>query len=303
MILLAISVAALLMASTLVAVHALRLGRRSTTRAVASLAQYGYGAGVITPQQARVREQNLALEQRLASVARRLTRADYEQHLRLRLLQAGMYGFRASRFLMIRLMSAISLTTLALLHARSPGNPVLTTVEIVAAPALGWLLPDSFLSMRIRRRLDRIESDAADMIDLLAISVRAGQGLDQALKVGTERLEGPLADDLRLMLNEIRVGQSRPEALRRLAERADTPTMRAFTRSMAQSETMGVSVGDTLKALAVEARTRRRQHAEERAQKAPIKMVFPLAACFFPAILIIAAGPGLLAVVQALGGG
>jgi tight adherence protein C len=291
------------MTSVLVAAHAVRLGRRSTTRAVASLTQYGYGAALITPQQAHAREQNLALEQRLASIARRLTRADYEQHLRLRLLQAGMYGFRASRFLMIRLVSAIFLTTLALLHARSPGNPVLTTVEIVAAPALGWLLPDSFLSMRIRRRLDRIESDAADMIDLLAISVRAGQGLDQALKVGTERLEGPLADDLRLMLNEIRVGQSRPEALRRLAERADTPTMRAFTRSMAQSETMGVSVGDTLKALAVEARTRRRQHAEERAQKAPIKMVFPLAACFFPAILIIAAGPGLLAVVQALGGG
>jgi tight adherence protein C len=303
MIAIALSVAALLMASTLIAVHAARLSRRGTTRAVASLAQYGYGSVAVTPRQAKAREQNLALEQRLAGIARRLSRADYEQHLRLRLLQAGMYGFRASRFLMIRVVSAIFLTTLALLHARSPGNPVLTAVEIVAAPALGWLLPDSFLSIRIRRRLERIEHDSADMIDLLAISVRAGQGLDQALRVGTERLQGPLADDLRLMLNEIRVGQSRPEALRRLAERADTPTMRAFARSMAQSETMGVSVGETLKALAVDARTRRRQHAEELAQKAPIKMVFPLAACFFPAILIIAAGPGLLAVVHALGAG
>ena len=270
---------------------------------MASLTQYGYGSAVVTPRQTRNREQNLALERRLAGLARRLSRDDYEQNLRLRLLQAGLYSFRASRFLMIRIVSAIFLTTLALLHARSPGNPALTAVEIVAAPALGWLLPDSFLSMRIRRRLDQIERDSADMIDLLAISVRAGQGLDQALKVGTERLQGPLADDLRLMLNEIRVGQSRSEAMRRLAERADTPTMRAFTRSMAQSETMGVSVGETLKALAVDARIRRRQHAEERAQKAPIKMVFPLAACFFPAILIVAAGPGLLAVVHALGSG
>jgi tight adherence protein C len=303
MIVIALSVAVLLIASTLVAVHSIRLGRRGTTQAVASLTQYGYGSALVTPRQTRNREQNLALERRLAGLARRLSRDDYEQHLRLRLLQAGLYSFRASRFLMIRMVSAIFLTTLALLHARSPGNPALTALEIVAAPALGWLLPDSFLSMRIRRRLERIERGSADMIDLLAISVRAGQGLDQALKVGTERLQGPLADDLRLMLNEIRVGQSRAEALRRLAERADTPTMRAFTRSMAQSETMGVSVGETLKALALDARTRRRQHAEERAQKAPIKMVFPLAACFFPAILIIAAGPGVLAVVHALGSG
>ena len=140
------------------------------------------------------------------------------------------------------------------------------------------------------------------MIDLLAITVHAGLGLDQALRVTAERLSGPLADEVRLMLNEIRVGQSRHEALRRLAERADTPTMRSFPRSMAQSESMGVPISQTLKALASESRTRKKAIAEEAAQKAPIKMVFPLAVCIFPAILIAAAGPGLLSVIHTLRG-
>ena len=104
------------------------------------------------------------------------------------------------------------------------------------------------------------------------------------------------------MLNEIRVGQSRQEALRRLAERADTPTVRSFARTMSQGESMGVSIGQTLKALAVDARTRKRLGADELAQKAPIKMMFPLAICFFPAILIITAGPGIIAIMNTLGG-
>jgi tight adherence protein C len=140
------------------------------------------------------------------------------------------------------------------------------------------------------------------MIDLLAITVHAGLGLDQALRVTSERLSGPLADEVRLMLNEVRVGQSRQEALRRLAERVDTPTIRSFARSIAQSETMGVSISQILKALAVESRARKKAAAEEHAQKAPIKMVFPLAICLFPAILIVAAGPGLLSVIHTLRG-
>ena len=160
------------------------------------------------------------------------------------------------------------------------------------------MLPDTLLSSRISRRQKQIERDGADMIDLLAITVHAGLGLDQALRVTSERLSGPLADEVRLMLNEIRVGQSRQEALRRLAERVDTPTIRSFSRSIAQSESMGVSISQILKALAVESRARKKAVAEEHAQKAPIKMVFPLAMCIFPAILIVSAGPGLLSVIH-----
>jgi tight adherence protein C len=296
---------ALVAASVLLLAYAIRLGRRGTARAVAHVASYGYGptAPVTTARLAGQTEQNLRLEHSMAKLARRLTAADYEQRLRMRLLQAGMYGFRPSRFLMIRIVTGIGLGALGIAYSHNAPNALLRLVVVFSSPLLGFLLPESMLGVRIRRRHEQIERECADMIDLLAITVQAGLGLDQALKVTSERLEGPLSDEVRLMLNELRVGQSRPEALRRLAERADTPTVRSFTRSMAQSESMGVSIGQTMKALAGDARTRKRQRAEELAQKAPIKMIFPLAICFFPAILIIAAGPGVLALVKALGGG
>jgi tight adherence protein C len=290
-------------ASVLVAAYGFRLGRRETTEAIADVSAYGYGstAPLTTVRLARRGEQNLRLERVMAGVARRLSPHDYEQDLQLRLLQAGMYKTRPSRFLAIRVLSAVGVGGFGLIYSHNAPDAGLKLLMIAGGPALGFLMPDSFLSGRIRRRHARIERECADMIDLLAITVQSGLGLDQALRVTSERLDGPLADEVRLMLNEIRVGQSRPEALKRLAERAPTPTVRSFTRSMSQSESMGVSIGQTLKALAVDARTRKRLGAEELAQKAPIKMIFPLATCFFPAILMIAAGPGVLSLLKALG--
>jgi tight adherence protein C len=304
MVVLLIVLTGLVAASVLLLAYTVRLSRRGTANAIANVSAYGYGstAPVTTARVAKQTEQNLRLERSMARIASRLTAVDYEQRLRTRLLQAGMYGFRPSRFLMIRIVAAIGFGAMGLAYSNNAPNTLLQILVIVSAPLLGFMLPESMLGVRIRKRHERIERECADMIDLLAITVQAGLGLDQALKVTSERLEGPLSDEVRLMLNEIRVGQTRPEALRRLAERADTPTIRSFTRSMAQSESMGVSIGQTMKALAVDARTRKRNTAEELAQKAPIKMIFPLAICFFPAILIIAAGPGVLALMKALGG-
>jgi tight adherence protein C len=299
----ALLISAIVAASVLVAAYSVRLGRRGTTRAVADVGAYGYGgtAPLTTLRQAKRREENLRLEHVMAGLARRLSPSDYEKELQLRLLQAGLYKMRPSRFLAIRLLSGIAIGAFGIMYAHNAPNVGMKVMMMAGGPVLGFMLPDSFLSGRIRRRLDRTERECADMIDLLAITVQSGLGLDQALKVTAERLDGPLAEQVRLMLNEIRVGQSRPEAMRRLAERAPTPTVRSFTRSMSQSESMGVSIGQTLKALAVDARARKRLTAEEQAQKAPIKMIFPLASCFFPGILVIAAGPGVLALLKALG--
>jgi tight adherence protein C len=291
----------LLAVSVLVLGVSVRISRRTTAEAIRSVGSYGYGAEPVVPVRGRDGG-NLTLENRFASIARRFTPADYESRLKLRLIQAGLYDARPARFLMLRVLAAMVLGTVALLYARGSDKPLLSLVVLVAAPLLGWLLPDPMLSARITRRLAQIERDAADFIDLLAITVQAGLGLDQSMKIAAERLHGPLADEVRLMLNEIRVGQSRQEALRRLAERADTPTVRSFARTMAQGESMGVSIGQTLKALATDARARKKALADEMAQKAPVKMVFPLAICFFPAILIITAGPGIIAIMNTLGG-
>jgi len=297
-----ILLACLLLAASVLAIGtSVRINRRTTAEAIRSVGSYGYGAEPAIALPARD-VGNRALEKSFASIARHFTPDDYESRLKLRLIQAGLYDVRPSRFLMLRVMSAMVFAIVGLLYLRNSSNALLTLIVVVAAPCVGWLLPDPLLSGRIRRRLTRIERDAADFIDLLAITVQAGLGLDQSMKIAAERLPGPLADEVRLMLNEIRVGQSRQEALRRLAERADTPTVRSFARTMAQGESMGVSIGQTLKALAVDARARKKALADELAQKAPVKMVFPLAICFFPAILIITAGPGIIAIMKALNG-
>jgi tight adherence protein C len=285
--------------SVLVLGLSVRMSRRTTAEAIRSVGSYGYGAEPVVV--VRETTSNRALERSLAGMARRFTDDGYESRLKLRLMQAGMYDARPSRFLMLRVLSAMVLTALALFYATNISNPLFEIAALALAPVLGWMIPDPILSGRIKRRLGQIERDAADFIDLLAITVQAGLGLDQSMKIAAERLPGPLADEVRLMLNEIRVGQSRPEALRRLAERADTPTVRSFARTMAQGESMGVSIGQTLKALAIDARARKKARADELAQKAPVKMVFPLAICFFPAILIITAGPGIVAIMKTLG--
>jgi tight adherence protein C len=290
---------ALIAGSVLAAARAMRLGRRSSL-VLANVGRYGYH-GAQSAAAAAPAQLAGSVELRAAAVARRLSPADYDVRLSRRLLEAGLYRTRPSAFLTIRVAAALGMLALGIVRAGRESNIALAVLEVTIPPFLGFMLPDTFLSMRITGRRKRIERDAADMIDLLAITVQAGLGLDQAMKVTSERLCGPLADEMRLMLGEIRVGQSRQEALRRLGERADTPAIRSFTRAMAQSDAMGVPISQTLKALAVDARTRKKATAEEAAQKAPIKMVFPLAVCIFPAILIAAAGPGLLATMRALG--
>jgi tight adherence protein C len=296
----------LILGACLAAAHYVRISRQATSRAIGSVAMYGYGAAQLAESAvaaaggpaARAGAGNL--ENRLASAARRLSAPDYEKRVRMRLIQAGMYDARPSRFLALRAISALGLAAIGLLYVSGHASPLMKLTVLFGGPALGWLLPDTMLSMRIKSRRKMIERDAADFIDLLAITVKAGLSLDQSIRVTAERLEGPMAEEARLMLNEIRVGQDRSSAMKRMAERADTPTINSFVRTMTQSETMGVSVASTLRGLAEDARIRKRQAAEELAQKAPIKMIFPLAACIFPAILLVAAGPGVIGIARAL---
>ncbi len=289
--------------SILAALRYARLAHRATGEAVDTVSSYGYSAAGATVPVRQAPSAPGELESRLASMARRISRPDYERSVRERLIQAGMYGARPARFMALRTACALLLLALGLLAVAGTAPPLVKLALVIGGPVLGWLLPDTVLSWRISQRRNEIERDSADFVDLLAITVQAGLSLDQAIRVTSERLEGPLADETHLMLNEIRVGQTRHDAMRRLAERCDTPTINSFVRTMTQGEAMGVSIGQTLRGLAVDARIRKRNTAEEHAQKAPIKMIFPLAICIFPAILLVAAGPGVIGIARALTGG
>jgi tight adherence protein C len=175
-------------------------------------------------------------------------------------------------------------------------------VAVVFGALIGWTLPMTVVSRRARSRYERIERDLPELIDLLVVTVEAGLGFNGSLQTTSQRLEGPLGDELRLTLQEQRMGLSTTQALANMLARCDTPSMRSFVRSVLQGETLGVSIGQIMRALALEMRKRRRAAAEERAQKAPIKLLFPLVFLIFPSMFVVLLFPALYSFMTTFGG-
>ncbi|MEP6910761.1 MAG: type II secretion system F family protein [Actinomycetota bacterium] len=166
---------------------------------------------------------------------------------------------------------------------------------------VGFLAPDYYLTLKARGRKERIRADLPDALDLLAVSVEAGMGFDASLAKMNEHMDGPLAEEFGLTLSEMRIGESRPEALKRLAERVDAQELSAFTRAIIQADQLGTSLGRILRVQAADARLRRQAAAEERAMKAPIKMLFPTVLFIFPAMFLVILGPAILNVQKIFG--
>ena len=162
----------------------------------------------------------------------------------------------------------------------------------------GFFAPDYLLTFKARSRRERIRADLPDALDLLAVSVEAGLGFDGAIAKLSEYMEGPLAEEFGLTLSEMRIGESRQEALKRLAERVDAPELSAFVRAIIQADQLGTTLGRILRVQAADSRLRRQAAAEERAMKAPIKMLFPTVLFIFPAMFLVILGPAILNVQE-----
>jgi tight adherence protein C len=163
---------------------------------------------------------------------------------------------------------------------------------------LGFFAPDYAVTLKARSRRERIRADLPDALDLLAVSVEAGLGFDAAVGKISEHMEGPLAEEFALTLSEMRIGESRQEALKRLAERVDAPELSAFVRAIIQADQLGTTLGRILRVQAADSRLRRQAAAEERAMKAPIKMLFPTVLFIFPAMFLVILGPAILNVQE-----
>jgi len=163
----------------------------------------------------------------------------------------------------------------------------------VAVSAGAWVFFGAYVRHRSEIRLHSIDRELPELIDVLIATIEAGLGFAGSLSVVAGRFKGPLGNELRLAMQEQRMGLSTNQALGNILERSDTPAMRSFVRAVIQGETLGVSIGTMMRNLALEMRTRRRQEAQERVQKAPLKMLFPLIFLIFPALLIVLLYPAV----------
>jgi tight adherence protein C len=227
-----------------------------------------------------------------------------EADSRRELMAAGMYRTTPVTLVGYRVISAVSLLMTGLWLAATSGmSGPLVPLTVLILLAMGWLAPVTIVRRRARTRLEHIDRELPELVDLLVVSVESGLGLSSSMKLAAERLKGPLGDEMRLAMQEQTMGLPTDQVLANILTRSDTPAMRSFVRSVRQGESLGVSIGQILRNLAVEMRKRRRGAAEERAQKAPIKILFPLALLIFPALFVVLLAPAMFKLVDAIGGG
>lgn len=204
-----------------------------------------------------------------------------------RLILAGRpHGMQAETFVVLK-YGVFAAGALVGVVSRSP-------VLLIGLGLCGLLLPDLYLNTCRRRRAEKIVKSLPDVLDLLSVSVEAGLGFDAALQKVVDKSQGPLADEFGTALNEIRMGKPRREALRDIADRVKLDDVSTFVGAVVQADTLGVSIANVLTVQADQVRQKRRQRAEEKAQKAPVKILIPMLFFIFPAIFIVLLGPALL---------
>jgi tight adherence protein C len=242
-----------------------------------------------------------SLAGRLGDVAARRLERFSESEVRQKLVSAGMYGTSPRKLLGYQVILAVVLPLFTLWFVPlMGGSPVLTVLAAIAAGVFGWFAPMAFVDRKMRLRFQQIDRQMPDMIDLLVVTIEAGLGILASMRVAAEGLPDPLGQELRLTLQEQRMGLSVFEAIESLGRRANSPNMRIFVRAIIQGEKLGVSIGTTMRNVAVEMRKRRRATAEEKAQKMPIKLLFPLVFLIFPAIMIVLLVPALIHIAEIL---
>ncbi len=232
----------------------------------------------------------------------RFTPAGYLTKIQHKLVLAGSpAGLDASAFVVVKVILA-SLMLVAWVFVGVGLEAQQRFLALVLMVALGFFGPDAWLSRKIEERRNAMLKALPDVLDLLVISVEAGLGFDSALARVVSTVPGPLSEEFFRMLQETRVGVSRRDAMRHLMDRTDLDELRSFLLAMLQAEAFGVAIARVLRVQADEMRVKRRQRAQEKAFAAPVKIVFPLVFCIFPALFVVLLGPAAIQIADAFSG-
>lgn len=235
-----------------------------------------------------------------ARVVRRISPARRVELLRRRLQLAGMDGrVSVERILGFQAVGAVVGILLGIV-AR-PG-PIAVWLWAPFLGLIGYFVPEAVIASRADNRQKAIGRDLPEAIDLMAITVEAGLGLEQAIQIVTENVPGPLGAELHRLLREIGLGVSRRDALSALRDRVEVEELSTFIVALIQADRMGVSIGEVLKVQAGQIRLRRRQRAREQAAKTPVKILFPVIFGVLPTLFIVTLGPAAINILQAFKG-
>ncbi len=235
--------------------------------------------------------------ERLSNVISKYTSSGVKLNMKRKIQQAGM-SIPVQNFLMLRVAFTIGMPIsfgLLLFLGKLPAGQIFIFVMVLFV--FGYFGPNFWLNSQIQRRQRAIQRSLPDVLDLLCVSVEAGLGFDSAVSKVVDKMKGPITDEFHRMLQEVRMNKSRREALRDLSERVNLPDLSTFIASLIQADQLGVSIAKVLRIQSEQMRIKRRLRAQEQAQKAAVKMVFPLVFFIFPAMFIVLLGPVVIQVI------
>ncbi len=242
----------------------------------------------------------------MSRLARRFTPTGYIDTTRRKFVQAGYSSADAvDKFLAVKVASIIAVPFwFVFVYV---WNPLARTGMLQHGMFLVFAVAlvnggDIRLNRQVEDRQKAVLANLPDVLDLLTISVEAGLGFEQALDRVIGAVPGALSVEFARMLGETQAGASRSDALRAMDARVDVPEVRQFVMAIIQADQFGVSIGRVLRAQAEEMRIKRRQVAEEKAAKAPVKMLLPMVFCIFPALFVIVLGPAIINIKAAFAG-
>jgi tight adherence protein C len=244
------------------------------------------------------------LTDKLAGITLRLLPKTDPQQVHNKLLAAGLGQSMTPQMYLAIKGGLVSLSAIGgLVLAISGLGAAVGLMIALGGAALGFIAPDFYINSRVRGRQGVMQAELPNVLDLLCVSVEAGLGFDAALVKLSERMQGPLVDEFNLVLHEMRIGEGRAAALKNLSERVEVPEVAQFCRAIIQADQLGIALSRILRVQSHDMRIKRQLAAEEKAMKAPIKMLFPTVMFIFPAMFVVALGPAALNLMNAFSGG
>jgi tight adherence protein C len=290
-----------------------RGGKRSGRAATAGAG--GMGGPQLTPAQLRANMRAASFGQRAGRRFLELGSHFAEQVLsnvqidliRARLLRAGFpYGLKATQFAFLKWVGMVSIAFVFLASVPPVAKivfsldetPVMGLLSMLAGGFYGFKMPDIWLNIRTKQRQAEMQMALPDMIDLITVSVEAGLGLAAAIQRVAGRFPSALSEEFIRAMGEVHLGRSQAEAMREMGRRLQVPDLTTFLTALVQAETLGLPIANVLRVQAERLREKRAQRAREQAQKAPVKMIFPLVFFIFPAIFFVILGPAAIKIMD-----